>query len=105
MSRDSSRLIMELDKHRREVNRATINPSLSALDADMLLPVVKTCARARAEYIEYFVEICDTGSEENCTSEQISKLNQLRMAYEELVSAANALETVIKRGYVDVKES
>lgn len=96
---------MELDKHRREVNRATINPSLSAVDADMLLPVVKTCARARADFIEYFVEICDGDNEDNCTPEQIKQLKQFRMAYEELVSAANALETVIKRGYVDVKIS
>lgn len=105
MSRDSSRLIMELDKYRREINREHINPTLPAVDMETLSPVVKVCARARASYIETLFKIANDDSDEGCTLDQIEQLRQHRIAYEELVSAANALETVIKRGYVDVTES
>ena len=105
MSRDSSRLIMELDKYRREVNRKKINPTLATVDMDTLVPVVNICAKARAEYIECLMEIANNDDDDSCTSSQIEQLKQHRTAYEELVSAANALETIIKRGYVDVKES
>ncbi|MBX2881214.1 MAG: hypothetical protein KTR32_14820 [Granulosicoccus sp.] len=103
MSRDGSRLLMELDKYRREVNREKINPTLAAVELDTFLPVIKICAEARANYIECLMEIANNDSDESCNLSQIEQLKQHRIAYEELVSAANALETVIKRGYVDVK--
>lgn len=40
---------------------------------------------------------------EVCTFDQIEQLKQNRIAYDELISAANALETVVKRDYVDVQ--
>lgn len=103
MSRDSSRLIMELDKYRREINRMKINPLLTTVEIDTLTPVVNICAKARADYIECLMDLA-TSQQDSCTASQVEQLRQHRLAYEELVSAANALETVIKRGYVDVKE-
>ena len=104
MSRDSSRLIMELDKYRREINREKINPTLDTVDMNVLSPVVRICAKARASYIECLMGIAEDDSGDLCSSAQIDQLRQHRLAYEELVEAANALETVVKRGYVDVKE-
>ena len=104
MSRDSSRLILELDKYRREINRKQINPTLADVEMDNLLPVVNVCAKARGEYIACLMEIANSDDDDTCTPNQIEQLRQHRVTYEELVSAANALETVIKRGYVDVKE-
>lgn len=105
MSRDNSRLIMELDKHRREINRSQINPTFNTVDMNSLMPVVKVCAKARADYIECLMSIANLDEDQCCAPEQIEQLRRHRLAYEELVSAANALETVIKRDYVDVAES
>jgi len=105
MPRDNSRLIMELDKYRRDINREKINPTLAPASMDKLSPVVEVCANARTEYINCFMDIAHDNTDRSCTVEQIEKLKQHRIAFEELIAAANALETVIERGYVDVKES
>lgn len=105
MSRDGNRLLLELDRHRREINRETINPSLATAEVDLLLPVVRVCAKARASYIECLMGIANGDSDAAPSQKQIDQLKQFRIAYEELVSAANALETIIDRGYIDVKES
>jgi len=93
---------MELEKRRREINREMINPTLATVEIDTIVPVINVCAKARAAYITCLMEIANDDSEEVCTFAQIEKLKQHRIAYDELVSAANALETVIKRDYVDV---
>lgn len=103
MSIDKNRLIMELDEYRRTVNREQINPTLTKVNIESLSPVVNICAKARAKYIECLMTIAQEENAEGCNPEQIEKLRLHRVAYEELVAAANALETVIKRGYVDVK--
>lgn len=105
MTIERNRLIMELEEHRRTINRENINLSLAGLDMEILSPVVKVCAKARAQYIDCLMDISNGDISECCTTDQIDKLKQHRIAYEELVCAANALETVIKRGYVDVKLS
>ena len=104
MSRDSSRLLLELDKQRSEINRHEINPTLAEVDIDTILPVIKVCAKARARYIACLMDVANSETDETCNYEQIEQLREHRLTYEELVSAANALETVVKRGYVDVKE-
>ena len=105
MPRDNSRLIMELDKYRRDINREKINPSLAPANMEKLLPVVNLCANARSDYITCLLELAQKSAEGSCTVQQIEKLRQHRVAYEELVAAANALETVIERGYVDAAEN
>ncbi|MFK7893609.1 MAG: hypothetical protein AB8B63_22520 [Granulosicoccus sp.] len=105
MTRDTNRLIVELDKYRRQINREMINPTTEAVEMETLLPVVKACARARADYIKCLMEIASDDNDKSCTQEDIEKLRQHRMAYDELVAAANALEIVIKREYIDVKEN
>lgn len=105
MTIERNRLIMELEEHRRAINREKINLSLVDLDIDILSPVVKVCAKARADYIDCLMELANSDDGEPCSADRIANLKQHRIAYEELVCAANALETVIKRGYVDVRQS
>lgn len=105
MQRDNNRLLLELEKHRREINRETIHPSMCTVDVDTLLPIVKICAKARASYIECLTALSNNNNESGPTAKQIDQLKQFRITYEELVRAANALETIIDRGYVDAKES
>lgn len=102
---DNDRLLMELEKHRRELNRETINPAIKEMSIEDLKPVIAVCAKARASYIETLVSIANDSSDSAPTSKQIDSLKLCRNAYEELVEAANALETVIGRGYIDVAGS
>ena len=39
------------------------------------------------------------------SKDQVRQLRTIRETFDELVAAANALETVIQRGYLDVKTS
>lgn len=95
---------MELDEYRRAVNRQHINALLDEVAMETFQPVISICAKARANYIECLMEIASESGDNDCSTEQIEKLRQHRLAYDELISAANALEIVIKRGYVDVKQ-
>lgn len=105
MSRDNNRLLLELEQYRRETNREKIDPLLSPVDVKTLDPIVRTCANARAAYISCLISIATDSEESTPSAKQIEQLKMHRITYEELVSAANALETVIARGYVAAKES
>lgn len=102
---DNNRLIMELEKNRRDVNRETINPAFKVLKLDAIEPVIALCAKARSDYIECLMTTANDQKDSGPTTKQIEQLKQRRVAYEELVSAANALEAVIQRGYVDVESN
>lgn len=100
---ENNRLLMELDKHRREINKETINPAFQVLKLENIEPVIAMCAKARADYIECLLSMANDQTEAGLSAKQVDQLKQRRGAYEELVSATNALETVIERGYVDVE--
>lgn len=103
MAMDNNRLLMQLDKFRREINREIINPELPELSVEDLKPMLRMVAHARAQYVCELLEVagqCESGLP---SPEQIRQLRDCREMYEELVAAANALETVIQRDYLDVK--
>lgn len=105
MPMDNNRLLMELDKFRREINREVINPQLPELSIEDLKPMLKMVAHARAEYVHELLEIAKLAEDGVPTPEQIRQLKSCRETYEELVSAANALEAVIQRDYLDVRST
>jgi hypothetical protein len=80
-----------------------INPKISELTLDELRPIVKMVAHTRAAYIKELFDLAATckGVPEKT---RIDKLRTRREAFEESVAAANALEIMIKRGYLDVHE-
>lgn len=99
---DHNRLLLEMEQTRRTVNRGTINPEIKTLCKAEVQPVVEMIAHARAAYVsELFRLAQETGGKR--PPENVDELRRLRKDFEELVDAANALETMIKRGYVDVK--
>ena len=105
MSRYNNRLLLELDKFRRELNRETISPLFENINVETFAPIAKTCAKARADYVNCLIGITSNEKEGVPDQKQIDQLRQFRIAYEELVSAANAMETVIERGYVDAEQN
>jgi len=101
----NNRLLLELEKHRREINREIINPQFPELAVADLKPMLTMVAHARAAYVRELLDIANVSPDGVPSQDQINQLRCHRETYEELVAAANALETVIQRDYLDVKTS
>lgn len=103
MSQDVNRLLMELERDMREVNREIINPMIRELTSDGLRPVLRLVANARARYLKALFELAAKQPNKTPDESQIQQLAELRHVFEELASGAKALETAIQRGYLDVQ--
>lgn len=101
MKAPQNRFLLELDKLRRDVNREILQPRIDTMTIERLRPIITAVAHARADYVEALIAFGDEVSNEAPKPERIAELKQKREAFEELVAAANALETVIQRDYID----
>ena len=101
---EHNRLLLQLEQTRKDINRTTINPEIKTLALSDIKPIVELVAKARAEYVAELFSLAAASKGEAVTG-NVSRLRELRENFEELVAAANALETMIKRGYVDVAGS
>lgn len=104
MSNSHTRFLMELDAVRRDINREVLSPRIDTVSIDMLKPMLKAVAHARAEYVSAFMHVADNAAPAP-TPEMIQDLKKKREAFDELVLAANAFEQVIQRDYIDVATS
>ncbi|MBL4835808.1 MAG: hypothetical protein JKY26_17800 [Pseudomonas sp.] len=105
MALDNNRLLLELEKQRREINRSIINPAIPELSLEALNPMLTMVAQARKNYLCCLTDITNSSHGKAPDSEQIAALRGFRETYDELVSAVNALETAIQRDYLDVRAS
>jgi hypothetical protein len=103
MSQDTNRLLMELERDMREVNRQTINPMIQELSSNGLRPVLSLVASARGRYLKALFSLAAEAPDALPSDDQYEQLAKRRREYEELASGAKALETAIQRGYVDVR--
>lgn len=103
MNQETNRLLMELERTMRNINREVINPQIEALTVERLKSVLCLVARARARYLRAFFDLGGDGDEQVPSECQLEDLARLRREYEELLSAAKALEAAIQRGYLDVE--
>ena len=103
MNQDINRLLMELEHSMRSINRELINPEIAEIEIDGLRPVLCLVANARARYLKALFDLGASLTDDRPTEGQFAELSQLRGEYEELLSGAQALETAIQRGYVDVR--
>ena len=101
MSDNAKRLLLELEQRRREINRNTINPEIRELTLQELEPIVNVVAQMRAAYVQSLFNLADK-RDGLPTRDDIERLRERRSAFDEVVAAVNALETMIERGYVDV---
>ena len=99
---DKNRLLLEISDRIRELNRNIINPIIPELTLDDLSPVLLMVARARAAYLKELFDIAGVVQENIPSPSQIGQLQSLRKTYEELITATQAMETAIERGYLDV---
>lgn len=102
MKAPQNRFLLELEKFRYDINHEILKPRIESLTLEQLRPVLSAVAHARADYIEALVQVGNSCKAASPTSDQIELLKRKREAFDELVAAANAMETVIQRGYLDV---
>lgn len=70
---------------------------------DDLNPVLSMVARTRAAYLKELFDVAAVVQDQTPAPGQVDQLNLLRTTYEELVTAVQALESAIERGYLDVQ--
>lgn len=79
-------------------NKALIGQALGHVDAARFQHMAVAAAQARAQWVAAAVAMTETARAPS--HEQIIKLAQMRMAYEELVEAYEALRRMVERGYI-----
>lgn len=100
---DHGRLLLEIDRKIKTLNKEIIDPMIPSLKIEDLTPVIKLVAQIRGSYLKELFDI-SAASDGIPSHDQIKRLRELRIAYEEFVSAAQAMETAIERGYLEVHE-
>ncbi len=99
---ESTRLLMELERHRKMINREIIDEAVPELTLPLLEPMLRMVAHSRAAYIAELVSITNENQGGAPSEQQLSRLKTKRLAFEELVAAVNALETVVQRDYLTI---
>lgn len=98
---DSTRLLLELEKLRRDINREVLNRAVPELHIEDIHPIESIAAESRSVYLQALFDIARRAPELP-SREEIDNLAWHRRCYEELRAAVDVLEEVIDRGYLDV---
>ncbi|CCQ72738.1 hypothetical protein [Magnetospira sp. QH-2] len=101
--RTSNRLRFMMETAVKQANREILDPMIPELTAETIKPIVDATARMRGEYLMALFAVADTVSSGNLSMSSVERLRELRVAYDELAHAFQALETAIERGYLTVK--
>jgi hypothetical protein len=102
---DGSRLLLRFDKMMRQINREHINEAIHGIGIDDLQQVAEVVAQSRAAYLNCMYRIAKkTEAKQAPAAEELEKLKQLRVVYDELLAASGAFEVAIKRGYLDIHD-
>ena len=79
-------------------NKEMIAQILGNSDADRFQHLAVIAARARAEWIAGALAVAETGRRPSAP--QIEHLRELRLAFEELTEAYDAMRRMVERGYL-----
>jgi hypothetical protein len=101
---ENKRLLIELERVMREVNRDTINPLLDELTRADILPIMEMAAKARGHYLQELFKLAQLSEDgQELTAETVKELRFSRLIYSELLEASKSLDIAIERGYLDVE--
>jgi len=103
MPLENKRLLLEIDREIRKVNREVINPELPELELSEMNSVMHMVAIARADYLKLLFEISKSNPKHLPSDDEVARLRTSRLRFEELLAGARALQTAIERDYLDVK--
>ena len=103
--KDINRLLLQYQQLLRTSNKECINPEIEELNVNDLKPMIELVARSRAAYLKYSYELGKQyfSSNDFPSGDELKKLKTLRLRFEELAESAQAFETSIQRGYLDLK--
>jgi hypothetical protein len=103
--KDINRLLLHYQQLFRTANKGMINPEIEELSVNDLKPMVELVARSRATFLKYSYELGKQYYNTNDfpNADELKKLKTLRLRFTELSESAQAFETCIKRGYLDLK--
>jgi hypothetical protein len=100
----NKRLLIELDRAMREINRDTLNPLLNELTPGDILPIMEMVAKARGHYLQELFKLAKLSTEgQELNADKVKELRFSRLIYKELIEASHALDIAIERGYLDVE--
>lgn len=86
----------------RTINQETLDPAFPELSLADFDPLIAMVAKTRAAYLTEFFDVARNCEGKLPAPEQIGRLRALRESYEEQISASQALETALQRGYLSV---
>lgn len=100
---ETNRTHMEMEQLLRRINGEVIHKLVPGISVKSLEPFFRLVAEARGTYIKSLLSV--TNKVDGLpTDEQVRELALLRRTYDELIHGAQALETIISRGYIDIKK-
>jgi hypothetical protein len=82
-------------------NREVLGQALQNIDTAKFGRLAVSAAQARARWVNAAMAMSNKA--EGLSAEDVGKLNVLRIAYEELTEAYEALRRMVERGYVSYK--
>ena len=88
----------QIDYTAYAANREVIGHGLGSSDAQKFQHLGIAAAQARSRWVAAALSATETGQPPS--AEQIQKLAQLRMAYEELTEVYDAMRRMVERGYL-----
>lgn len=101
----SRRFNIKLEEAIRSVNLEVIGPMLPEISVESVLPLTVMAAKMRGRYLREAFALRESMEDDGFPSaEEINRLREYRLAYEEAQAVTRALEHAIERGYVPVKE-
>lgn len=103
--KDINRLLLHYQQLYRNSNKEIINPEIEELNVNDLKPMVELVAKSRAAYLKYSYGLGKKyyNTEEHPSADELKHLKTLRLRFTEVAESAQAFETCIKRGYLDLR--
>ena len=101
---DHSRLILEIDREIKRINKEVIDPLVPKLKVEDLTPVIKLVAQIRGVYLKELFDISEMVGNGLPAHDQIKRLRDMRIAYEEFQAGVRAMISAIEQGYLEVED-
>ncbi len=102
--RTSNRVLFMMETAVKKANRNILDPMIPELTPESVQPIVDATARVRGEYLLALFKVAESASRGVPSPDAVKRLRDLRLAYDEMIHAYQALEHAIERGYLTVKE-